>query len=68
MLAVVAVAVTSVIILHDFMLEIRSRLRCEEYTSAYGAGVVVVKPSGDAMRPDEMAARKADLALDDSSF
>lgn len=50
------------------MLEMRLRLRWEKDTSAHGAGVVVVKPSGDAVRADEMIARKPDLALDDSGF
>ena len=46
----------------------RSRLRGEELTSAHGAGVVVVKPEGDAVGADEVTARKADQALYDTGF
>lgn len=49
-------------------MRLRLRLRWEKDTSAYGTSVVVVKPSGDAVRADEMIARKPDLALDDSGF
>ena len=55
-------------ILHEFMLEMRSRLRWEKCPSAYGAGVIVVKPIGDAVRSEEVVARKADQALDGTGF
>ena len=51
------------VIMHDSVLEIRSRLRWEQRTSAHGAGIVVVKPSSNAIRADDMAAWKVDLAL-----
>lgn len=42
------------------VLRIGSPLGREKLTPAYWAGVVVVKPSGDAARADEMVAWKAD--------
>lgn len=67
--AVVVASITAILnILHEFMLEMRSRLRWEKCTSAYGAGVFFVKPIGDAVRSDEVVARKANLALDDTGF
>lgn len=53
---IVVASIISTIALRDSMLEEGSRPRWEKYTSAYGASVVVVKPSGDAVRADEVAA------------
>ena len=50
------------------MLEVRPRLRREKHTPAYWAGVVVAEPGGDAVRADEVVARKANPALDDTGF
>lgn len=41
-------------------------LRGEEYTPAHWAGVVVAEPSGDAEGADEVVARGADQAFDDT--
>lgn len=54
--AIVVASIISTIALRDSMLEEGSRLPGEKYTSAYGASVMVVKPSGDAVRADEVVA------------
>ena len=46
----------------------RSWLRGEEFTPAHGTGVVFVKPNGDAVGADEVAAWKADHALYDAGL
>ena len=68
---VVAAQLTSIVAItvsDDSVPEVRSWLRGEEYTPAHGAGVVVVKPGGDAVGADEVTARKADQALYDTGF
>ena len=64
---VVASIISMIIIsLHGPRLEVRSRLRWKKCTSTYGAGVIVVKPRGDAVRADKVVAWEANLALDDT--
>ena len=62
--AVVVDAEVEVAVITQFygvsVLRIGSPLGREKLTPAYWAGVVVVKPSGDAARADEMVAWKAD--------
>ena len=52
----------------DSVLEMRLRLHGEEFTPAHGAGVVFVKPNGDAVGANEVTARKADHALYDAGL
>lgn len=53
---IVVASTISTIALRDSMLEEGSRPRWKKYTSAYGASVMVLKPSGDAVRADEVVA------------
>ena len=61
-------SIVAITIYDDSVPGMRSRLRGEEYTPAHGAGVVVMKPSGDAVGANEVTARKADQALYDAGF
>ena len=45
-----------------------ARLRWKKFASAYGAGIVVAKPCGNAVRSDEVGTGKADQTFDDTRY
>ena len=61
-------SIFAVMIYGEFVPTMRSRLRGKEFKPAHGAGVVVVKPGGDAVGADVVIARKADQTLYDIGF